>query len=275
MTRKKHTLTPIERRVLSEKDAKIVLASKDKPITDYPESRVHKFSEELSVFCTGKVNKTACKQIAAFLIGSYYDMTLAEINIAFNLAATGKLDVDPEIYNSFAPLYVGRIINAYRRYKSKLIERIRHERLREDKQHQIEAVTPPGVVFDKLAEHFLHAYKTLNRESPEHHFTWVDYDFLVSAGILPENAYKRFVEEAKQKVKMSNDKGIVETLQSIRSGRKDEIQALQIENKAKSLCVFSVMRDKKEKKISSKKIQDKMLSEKQKEHYVNNQKQKR
>lgn len=59
-------------------------------------------------------DKVGEQRIAHYLLKYYRDLTLAEITLAFELAIVGKLDVDPEHYNSFDTKYVCKILNAYR-----------------------------------------------------------------------------------------------------------------------------------------------------------------
>ena len=48
-------------------------------------------------------------------------MSLLEIDNAFNLATAGKLDVDPNHYQSFNVIYISSILNSYKNYKGKYI----------------------------------------------------------------------------------------------------------------------------------------------------------
>ena len=58
------------------------------------------------------------KMILFFMKKNYGELTLDEIVNAFNLAVAHKLNVDPNHYQNFSPLYVSGILNAYKEYKT-------------------------------------------------------------------------------------------------------------------------------------------------------------
>lgn len=62
------------------------------------------------------------------IIQNYGTHTPAEIRLAFDMAISGKLDVDPVCYENFSCLYFSSIMNAYRKWASQAHDHILRER---------------------------------------------------------------------------------------------------------------------------------------------------
>lgn len=64
----------------------------------------------------------------AFLIGfirqHYGGHTVAEIRLAFDMAITGRLNVDSDCYQNFTAAFFSKIMNAYRRWSSMEIHQV-------------------------------------------------------------------------------------------------------------------------------------------------------
>lgn len=60
----------------------------------------------------------------AFIRQQYGGHTAAEIRLAFEMAVTGKLDVDPVCYENFSPLYFASIMNAFRPWAVKTFNKL-------------------------------------------------------------------------------------------------------------------------------------------------------
>ncbi len=59
-----------------------------------------------------------------FVLDNYGHMTLMDMDIAINLALVGKLGFQVETYNSFAPLLISKILNAYENYKRRMVNEL-------------------------------------------------------------------------------------------------------------------------------------------------------
>jgi hypothetical protein len=59
-----------------------------------------------------------------FLKDSYPTITLEDIRLAIRYSLNGTLNVNPEAFGSFSPLYISKIINAYLEHKKDEIQRI-------------------------------------------------------------------------------------------------------------------------------------------------------
>ena len=60
-----------------------------------------------------------------FIRENFNELNLIDINQAINLSLKGDLNVDVEHYQNFTPLYISKILKAYKEYKGKIIFEIR------------------------------------------------------------------------------------------------------------------------------------------------------
>lgn len=58
--------------------------------------------------------------IAKFVLDNYENITVDEISLAIDLSLTDKLDADVRTFNTFTPMYVSRILNAYIEYRRRM-----------------------------------------------------------------------------------------------------------------------------------------------------------
>ena len=60
-----------------------------------------------------------------FIRENFSELNLVDINQAINLSIKGSLNIDVEHYQSFTPLYISKILLAYKKYKGEVIFDIR------------------------------------------------------------------------------------------------------------------------------------------------------
>ena len=73
-----------------------------------------------------------------FIRENYKNFTLADIELAYKYALTGKLDVDAEAYGKFSPLYIAKILNSYGLYCEKMMtEILKNKRQIESRMKQL------------------------------------------------------------------------------------------------------------------------------------------
>ena len=73
-----------------------------------------------------------------FIRENYKNFTLADIELAYKYALTGKLEVDAEVYGKFSPLYISKILNAYGFYCEKMMtEILKRKREHESRMRQL------------------------------------------------------------------------------------------------------------------------------------------
>ena len=60
-----------------------------------------------------------------FIRENFNELNLVDINQAINLSLKGDLNIDAEHYQNFTPLYISKILKAYKEYRGKIIYDIR------------------------------------------------------------------------------------------------------------------------------------------------------
>jgi hypothetical protein len=78
-----------------------------------------------------------------YIIRSYGNLTIEEIDLTIEYSTSGKLDVDTNPYGSFSPMYVSNMIGAYLRYRNRIMTEIIQRRasvIREESRQQ--AIAP-------------------------------------------------------------------------------------------------------------------------------------
>jgi hypothetical protein len=88
--------------------------------------------------------------IAQFISKNYESMTIDEVSLCIDLSLTNKLDVDVRTFNTFSPMYVSRILNAYVVYKRKQLEDIKERKFR----HELEMESKAEKTKEQKAEDF-------------------------------------------------------------------------------------------------------------------------
>ena len=81
--------------------------------------------------------------LSTFIYNTYNSLKIDEINLAIQLSLSNKLDCDVNTYNSFSPLYVSRILNAYLEYKRKINSDITERKLIEDNKEMYNVEVTP------------------------------------------------------------------------------------------------------------------------------------
>jgi len=62
-----------------------------------------------------------------FIRENFNELNIIDINQAINLSLKGELDIDVEHYQNFTPLYISKILKAYKIYKGKVMYEIRNQ----------------------------------------------------------------------------------------------------------------------------------------------------
>ena len=117
--------------------------------------------------------------IAKFISENYGKLTIQEIELAFNLCLTHKLDIDPKPYNSFSPLYVSTVLNAYMEYRRPIYNDIYERKERKDLEYlEFSSEPNPEQKANDMKEMIMYFYeKHLNQEEIDDVFGMV-YGFL-------------------------------------------------------------------------------------------------
>lgn len=72
-------------------------------------------------------DKNAMGVLINHVVRNYGGHSCKEVTLAFDMAMTGKLAVDPNCYENFSCLYFSNILNAYRKWAAEEYKQIKHE----------------------------------------------------------------------------------------------------------------------------------------------------
>ena len=138
--------------------------------------------------------------LASFVFENYQNITYEEISLAINLSLTNKLDCDVRTFNSFSPMYVSRILNAYQEYKRGLYNDLMRKKETLDNKLLMEKKPTPKEKMDgviDLIRYFYEGYK--DKGIINDHFNTL-YNFFRRTNKL--NPSKEVVNEALEYAKI-------------------------------------------------------------------------
>lgn len=102
--------------------------------------------------------------IAQFVSKNYPKITIEEIQLAIDLSLTDKLDTDVRTFNTFSPMYVSRILNAYLEYKLEIGREIIQRKIKEDEKKESEVVASPQQKMDTTIDFIRYLYDKYKNE---------------------------------------------------------------------------------------------------------------
>jgi len=125
-----------------------------------------------------------------FIKDNFSELNLMDIDQAINLSIKGDLDVDVEHYQSFTPLYISRILKAYKIYKGEVMTTIR-ETINKNDNKPKELSDVDRVALTRASLSVL--YESRNNEN-FYDYGNVTYDFIKKNKLFPIT--KELVEKA-------------------------------------------------------------------------------
>jgi hypothetical protein len=152
----------------------------------------------------------------AHLRNNYGTHTIPEIDLAFELAITGQLDLEQKdvvCYENFSCLYLSGIINAYRSWASKAHQQVVKEPIPEKVFYSIDWREQAQTLLDQFYEG---KYKP--RLTPAE-----IYDTIVLDGYLNALAYEAFIENASLKLRNEVQKELTAVSAKIASLSEDAL----------------------------------------------------
>lgn len=81
--------------------------------------------------------------IGKFIVNNFGDFSINEIKLAMEMSINFKLDVENNPYNQFSVFYVASILNAYKDYRAKIMNKVIHEYNKEVRRKEKEAMATP------------------------------------------------------------------------------------------------------------------------------------
>jgi hypothetical protein len=142
--------------------------------------------------------------IAKFVSENYPLLKHDEFKLAVNLSLTNRLDVDVRTFNSFSPMYVSRILNAYLDHKSKSMREVIVRKERDDLKKEMEKQPTQEEKMQHMVELINYLYEEYKATGEiKDHFT-ILYGYLKKTNKI--RISKEQIEEAmnygKQKAKL-------------------------------------------------------------------------
>lgn len=141
--------------------------------------------------------------IAKFIIDNYENIKYSEIELAINLSLTNKLDVDVRTFNSFSPMYVSRILNAYMDYSRKIVQELKERKYRDEDRKMLEKEPTSEEKMESMKDliaYLYEEYKT-SGEIKDHFTTLYNYLKRTNKIKIPKELIDEAMNYGKQKAK--------------------------------------------------------------------------
>ena len=178
-------------RTLNEDDQKVAFAHFEKKIREFHNEdfqNLHKLLLKWGKFIGLKEapDDESMFMLVVFVKENFIDVSLSEITNAFNMACAGKLNVNVEHYNSFSPIYISKIINAYKENKRMVMHRLYEAEQNAIKKENEKPLTPEQLE-QKNTENALTVFQHYQQDGRIPDYGFMIYDFLVSKKLIKFN----------------------------------------------------------------------------------------
>ena len=172
--------------------------------------------------------------LSQFIIKNYSDINLDEISLAIDLSLTNKLDVDVRTFNTFSPMYVSRILNAYKEYKKPIIKDVLERKEKAIKDKELEKVLTPQEKMDSMIDLIKYFYEQNVKDGYiNDHFTTL-YNYFRKTNKL--KGVPNLVNEAKEYGKAKAQEHINDYFADFLSKDKPNVELLE-KRFARNYCV--------------------------------------
>ena len=173
---------------LSSQEQKIVLGSLEKKIKDFENEdfkSLHKLLLKWGKFIGLKEapDDEQMFMLVVFVKESFTQMSLAEITNSFNLAISGTLNINVEHYNSFSPIYISKIFNAYLEYKKEVMYKF-HKLEEEEARNQRERPLSVEEIEEKNKENAIMVFTQYQAEKTIPDYGYLIYDYLIEKNLI-------------------------------------------------------------------------------------------
>lgn len=177
--------TEIKKYGFSDTDSRIIASRIQSPAFKlYNKKQKLKLAETLLTICDFLQIKDIPEpkhfvMLSDFLIINYPNNTLSDLNTAINLSITNRLPIENNHYQSFSPLYISRILNAYNVYIAPKLNKYR--------QALENAKTPlknKSQIQQEIIQHVRNQYETYKRTHSFSEYGTTTYDFLNKNGYI-------------------------------------------------------------------------------------------
>ena len=90
--------------------------------------------------------------IGKFIVNNFGDFSINEIKLAMEMSINFKLDVENNPYNQFSVFYVATILNTYKDYRAKIMNKVVYEYNKEVRRKEKEAMATPENLAKQMRE---------------------------------------------------------------------------------------------------------------------------
>lgn len=113
-----------------------------------------------------------------FIFQNFNYLTIAEIQLAYNLSILGKLD-NVEFYGTFSPMYISKVLNSYLYYrKMELADTVRKKEKHDQEQLEVQNKPTPEQQAELTKEIFIDFYKEWQDKGEINDVFNICYNFL-------------------------------------------------------------------------------------------------
>jgi hypothetical protein len=96
--------------------------------------------------------------ISKFVMNNYDSLSLEEISLAIDLSLVDKLNCDVRTFNTFSPMYVSRILNAYIEYRRRMYNELSLLKERKEEEKELSRKPTPQERRDGMVEFIQYLY---------------------------------------------------------------------------------------------------------------------
>jgi regulator of sigma D len=189
---------------LSSQEQKIVLGSLEKKIKDFENEdfkMLHKLLLKWGKFIGLKEapDDEQMFMLVVFVKENFTQLSLGEITNAFNLAIAGTLNINVEHYNSFSPIYISKIFNAYLEHKKDVMYKM-HKLEEEAAQKEKNKPLSEEELEEKNKENAIMVFTNYQSEKTIPDYGYVIYDYLIGKKLISFNKEEKteILAEAKR-----------------------------------------------------------------------------
>jgi len=145
--------------------------------------------------------------MASFFKKNYHKLTLEEVSLAIDLSLTNKLDVDVRTFNSFSPMYISKILNAYIDYRNGIVFELKSKSERLKEKELVERKCTPQEKMDGTIDLIKYLYEKYKEDGVVDDFFGTIYSFMKRTNKMnpSEATIKEAKEYAKQMIMNKNN----------------------------------------------------------------------
>lgn len=172
--------------------------------------------------------------ICKFVLNNYPQITLEEISLAIDLSLTDKLNCDVRTFNTFSPMYVSRILNAYIEYKRYMYNDLMKRKESLDLKKEMDKEITPEEKMQNMVELIRYFYDKYKSEGIVNDYFNTLYNYFRRTNRMVVG--KKLIDEALTYAKVESKNHIKEYFEDGLKTEKIDIESLE-KRYARNYCV--------------------------------------